>query len=222
MNFTVPVRSMMSTSWSAPRPEGQAVGQVEAAYRWGGDPVKRPSASWSQSRHPGPAPCRGRRPRCPRDRLLGYQLLGFRRALGTGWRLGCGPWPRPRRSRPPSWCQGPLAAELLLQEPWVGDCTRIPGMPWKGPERAREDLAVAALGPESESGAHLAAQPEVGNQLRPGQGQEVQVSARLLAPRAFKPMPRQTGANNARTAVSENGRHRGRGSAPVHDARSRG
>jgi hypothetical protein len=41
---------------------------------------------------------------------------------------------------------------------------------------AREGRPVAALRPESKPCAHLAAQPEVGDELRPGQGQEVQVS----------------------------------------------
>ncbi len=57
---------------------------------------------------------------------------------------------------------------------WTGSRT--------GPEEARERRPVAALRAEPQACAHLAAQPEVGDELRPGQGQEVQVPARPLAP----------------------------------------
>ncbi len=62
------------------------------------------------------------------------------------------------------------------------DCARIPGISWTGPPEAREGRPVAALRAEPQVGAHLAAQPEVGDEFRPGQGQEVQVPARPLAP----------------------------------------
>ncbi len=69
------------------------------------------------------------------------------------------------------------------------DGARIPWVPWQGLGRAeptierrddgaRERPPVLALRAEPKVCAHLAAQPEVGDQLRPGQGQEVQVPAR--------------------------------------------
>ncbi len=53
--------------------------------------------------------------------------------------------------------RGPLAGELLLHEPWVGDCTRIPGASWTGPEDAREGRPVLALRAEPQACACLAA-----------------------------------------------------------------
>ncbi len=79
--------------------------------------------------------------------------------------------------------RGPLAAELLLHEPRVRDGLGVPRVSWTGPEDAREGRPVLSLGPEPQACACLTAQTEVGDQLRPGQGQEVQVSARLVAPR---------------------------------------
>src|SRR6266851_9986746 len=65
-------------------------------------------------------------------------------------------------------------------------------------EGAREGRPVVALRAEPQACARLAAQPEVGDQLRPGQGQQIQVSARLVAPRAAVE-ERRTGTSWQRT-----------------------
>ncbi len=104
--------------------------------------------------------------------------------------------PREHRGvRPGGWATplsypGPFInhqVQFIRHKSWVRHGPRVPRRPREGLRRAAAPIerrdegalglrSVAALGAEPQACACLAAQTEVGDQLRPGPGQEVQVS----------------------------------------------
>jgi hypothetical protein len=135
-----------SSSWTTSSPV--ALSLISRGTAWAGRTVgpRAPPSSQrlARGRRRRPAPHRALAPdRHPiievLARLVVLELQGCPRGLGR--RLADSlAWLAVGTTR----CRGPLAAELLLQGPWVGDSLGVPRVSWTGPEEAREGRRCAS------------------------------------------------------------------------------